>query len=246
MRRLKAAARARGEIGDAEVDGMYALFAKYYDATESAAFRADLNGKSHVIELREDGALRGFSTLALIDFKVEGVARRAIFSGDTIIDHRYWGEQTLPMAFCEFAGRVHADDPVAPLYWFLISKGYRTYRYLNVFSRNYFPHPAMLTPPEEQACMNELARARFGGAYARERGVLHFPQSRGHLRAEWAGVREAVSRRAEVRFFLERNPGYRTGDELVCITRLAPENLRSFARRAFIKGMAQLEHAGAV
>ena len=244
MRRLTAVVRARADISDAEVGGMYALFARYYEAAAPEIFRADLDAKSFVIELRDGGALRGFSTVALIDFESGGTARRAIFSGDTIIDHRYWGEQTLPVAFCAFAGTVHAAAPATPLYWFLISKGYRTYRYLGVFSKHYYPHPVEPTPADAQACLDQLACARFGDAYAPERGVLHFPQSRGHLRAEWAGVREAVCKRPEVRFFLERNPGYRTGDELVCITRLDTANLRSFARRAFIRGMNGAEHVG--
>jgi len=237
MRRLTAVVRARSDISDAEVGGMYALFARYYDAAVPSAFRADLDAKSYVIELRDGAALRGFSTVALMDFEARGVARRAIFSGDTIIDHRYWGEQTLPVAFCALAGRVHAENPAIPLYWFLVSKGYRTYRYLGIFSKRYYPNPSAPTPPEEQACLEQLAQTRFGDAYVAERGVLHFPQSRGHLRAQWAGVREAVSKRPDVRFFLERNPGYRSGDELVCITRLDAGNLRSFARRAFIRGM---------
>jgi hypothetical protein len=39
-----------------------------------------------------------------------------------------------------------------------------------------------------------------------------------------------------VRFFLERNPRYYLGEELVCLTELTSENLRSFASRAFLEG----------
>jgi hypothetical protein len=247
MQRLMAVVRARGEVGETEVSAMYTLFAQYYDAATPAAFRADLAEKSFVIELREGKTLRGFSTLVLVEFEYGGVARRAIFSGDTIIDHRYWGEQTLAVAFCRFAGMVHATAPSTPLYWLLISKGYRTFRYLAVFARHYYPNPLASTPAEEQECLDQLARERFGDAYAPERGVLHYQQSRGHLRQEWAGVRDGVSTRPDVKFFLERNPGYRLGDELVCIARLHPDNLKSFARRAFVKGMTSgesIEHAG--
>jgi hypothetical protein len=236
--------RARADIGEAEAASMYALYAQYYDGTTPQQFRADFDAKSHVIELRDDAALRGFSTIALIDFAWGGAARRAIFSGDTIIDHRYWGEQALPLAFCAFAGRVHASAPARPLYWLLISKGYRTYRYLSAFARHYYPHAGAPTPAEDQACMDALARSRFGDSYDVERGVLHFPQSRGHLKPAWAGVRDGVATRREVRYFLQRNPGYHQGDELVCITQLKPDNLRSFARRAFLRGMDEFEHDG--
>jgi len=244
MARLNANVRARDALSQREVERMFALYAKYYDGTNFAQFDADLAGKSHVIELRHGDALCGFSTIALIDFACGGMARRAIFSGDTIIDHHYWGEQVLPLAFCAYAGRVHARDPALPLYWFLISKGYRTYRYLNVFARHYYPRVDMPTPADEQACLDHLAHGRFGACYDAERGLLHFPQSRGHLKPEWAGVRDGAGVRREVRFFLERNPGYRAGDELVCIARLKPDNLRSYAHRAFLRGMDEFEYAG--
>lgn len=237
MGRLTAAVRPRAEIGSDEADRMYQLFARYYDAVSPQAFCADLDAKDCVIELRDGAELCGFSTIALIDFQCGGVEQRAIFSGDTVIDRPYWGERTLPVAFCEFAGRVYAAAPEVPLYWLLITKGYRTYRYLSLLAQRFYPHPDEPTPPEEQACMDALARLRFGDAYQPQRGILHFEESRGHLRPQWADVRESVSRRADVRFFLERNPGYRAGDELVCLTRLAADNLKSFARRAFERGM---------
>jgi hypothetical protein len=45
--------------------------------------------------------------------------------------------------------------------------------------------------------------------------------------------------RPEVRFFLAANPGYVRGDELLCLCRLAPDNLTPIARRAFEQGMRE-------
>jgi hypothetical protein len=78
-----------------------------------------------------------------------------------------------------------------------------------------------------------LARDRFGDAYDEAAGVLRFPQSLGHLRAEFADVPAAHRRLPEVAYFLERNPGYARGEELVCLCELSTGNLRPMARRAF-------------
>jgi hypothetical protein len=43
--------------------------------------------------------------------------------------------------------------------------------------------------------------------------------------------------RPDVAFFLRSNPGYVHGDELVCLTELAPHNLRPIARRVFGRGL---------
>lgn len=235
MARLEAIVRARADLDSLEVERMHRLYAAYYDAAPEDQFRGDLAAKDFIIELREGAELRGFSTLALMDF-ARG-ERRAIYSGDTIIDHRYWGEQALAHAFCAFAGRIKAAAPAVPLYWFLISKGHRTYRYLGVFARRYFPSPDEPTCPQAKAWLDELATRRFGAAYVPQLGLVRFPRSRGHLKAEWAGVRDVVRERAEARFFLERNPRYHEGDELCCLAALEVDNLRSLARKAFNEGL---------
>lgn len=214
---------------------MFALYDRYYGGGDATTFRADLDDKSHLIWLVESDRLRGFSTLATQTFRTSGHEARAVFSGDTIIDHEYWGEQALARAFCRFAGTLKAERPEQPLYWFLISKGYRTYRYLHAFAHRYFPHPHEATPPDFQACMNELARERFGSAYRADLGIVRFEPVRGYLRAPWNSVRDGLQPRPEVRHFLDRNAGYVDGDELVCLAELSESNLRSIARREFLR-----------
>jgi len=236
MARLNANVRHRSEVGREQAALMYRLYATYYEATCPRRFAEDLAAKDFVIELREAGELRGFSTLALMAFGERG-ERRALFSGDTIIDHRYWGEQALAQAFCMLAGRLRAQAPAMPLHWFLISKGHRTYRYLAAFARKYYPNPYEPTPPQAQAWIDELAAQRFGTAYLPQLGLVRFARSHGHLRPQWGAVRDTARERPEIRFFLERNPRHHQGDELCCITALDNDNLRSFARRAFIEGL---------
>jgi hypothetical protein len=237
MNRLSASVRPRSEVSAAQVERMYALYAAYYAATAPDRFAADLQAKDYVIELTECGELRGFSTLAVLDFYAAGAARRAIYSGDTIIEHRFWGEQALAQAFCRFAGTLHAADPATPLCWFLITKGHRTYRYLSVFAHDFAPHPERASSPIAAECIDVLARNRFGTAWKPELGIVRFDEgSRGHLDPKWTQPRTTLALRPEVRFFLDRNPGHARGDELCCLTELTALNLRSYARRAFLEG----------
>ena len=236
MSRIEVNVRQRRELSVIDAERMYALYMAYYAETTYERFAADLAAKDCVIELKAGGKLCGFSTLAVIEFNAGGAGRRAIYSGDTVVDRPYWGEQALAIAFCRFAGAIKAADPAIPLYWFLITKGHRTFRYLGAFSREYFPHPARPTPPLAAACIDTLARGRFGDAWKPDLGIVRFERSQGQLRAEWTEPRPSLATRPEVRFFLERNPGHAMGDELCCLTELAGANLRSYARRAFLEG----------
>ena len=223
-------------LNAAQIAQLYTLYQTYYGGTSAPLFQRDLQEKDHILILQDHAHIIGFTTLKIIHAQHQNQPIRAIFSGDTIIQHDYWGSQTLPLAWCELVGKIQAQQPHIPLYWLLIVKGDRTYRYLNVFSKQYYPNRKTPTPPEIQSLINQLARDRFGAYYQAERGIVHYPQSQGHLKAQWHN--SASNRNPEAQFFAEKNPHYQQGDELVCLTLLAADNLKSYALRGFLAGQA--------
>jgi hypothetical protein len=225
-------------LDEAEKIAMFELYARYYLETDWDLFRGDLDDKDQVVLLSDKrGRLQGFSTLAVFSFVTASGSGRAIFSGDTIVDRAYWGEQDLAFTWIRLAGRIKAQQKDVPLFWFLIVKGHRTYRYLSAFTNSYFPHWQRPTPVEVRCLMDDLARQRYGHHYDPRCGLIRFPTSRGQLKPTWANVSSSEMRRPEVSYFLERNPGYAQGDELVCLTELCEDNLRPLARRLFVQGM---------
>ena len=239
MENLFAQVLARKRLTDSDKEAMYVLYSRYYNGCDGELFRRDLKDKDYVIVLRNvAGQLCGFTTLLLMDFDSGGGRKRAIFSGDTVIHREYWGTQALALAWCRMAGTIKSEHPQLPLFWFLIVKGYRTYRYLPLFARSFYPTWRHQTPADVQTMMDDLATQRFGDAYKRELGIVRFDQSRGHLAGEWADIPSHVTKHRDVRYFLDRNPDYANGDELVCFTELDEGNLRSFALRAFREAIA--------
>jgi len=223
---------------------MYHLMTMHYDAVEYDCFTADLMEKDRLILLLDrENAIQGFTTF--MSYRVESPSThmlvQILYSGDTIIDRQHWGSQALAFEWLRQAGREKAQHPKVPLFWFLISKGPRTYRYLSTFSRDYWPHHAHPPPNDISRLMHALATQRFGTYYRPEQGLVSFPSSRGQLRREFAMVDSADRRRPEVNFFLKSNPGYVHGDELVCLTELASNNLKPLSRRIFEKGLQELK-----
>ena len=228
-------------LSEIQTAQLYALYATYYGGTSPELFQRDLQEKDQILILQDGNTPVGFTTLKIIRAEHQNQPVRAVFSGDTIIRHEYWGSQTLPLAWCELIGKIQAQQPRIPLYWLLIVKGDRTYRYLNVFSKQYYPNRKTPPPPEIQSLMNQLARERFGAHYLPERGIVHYPQSQGHLKARWHN--SAAGRNPEAQCFAEKNPHYQQGDELVCLTLLDAGNLKSFALRGFLAGQAAQQQA---
>ena len=50
---------------------------------------------------------------------------------------------------------------------------------------------------------------------------------------------ERERKRPDVAYFLQCNPGYASGDELVCLCELSTDNMRPLTRRLFVQGMGE-------
>jgi hypothetical protein len=237
MTELQGRMQRVADLGPATRSDMFALYEQYYGGTNEQLFLDDLSDKQYAVILRDDdGTLQGFSSLKVWEEIFVGQAIRVMFSGDTIVHKDHWGQQALAFTWIHFSGALKSDAPDVPLYWFLLVKGHRTYRYLKTFYRVFYPAHTRSTPPDAKALMDHLAGEKFGTFYKPETGIVHFPQSRGHLKADWAEIPEKDRRRPDVSFFLERNPGYTVGDELVCLTELSQGNQNPLAARLFVAG----------
>jgi hypothetical protein len=184
VRSLDAATRARA----------FALFQHAYEGADRARFEHDLAEKQLVILLRDrqTANLKGFSTVLLRDVRTRRGTGTLVFSGDTVIDRAYWGQKHLQVAFARLLVRLKLRSPHRPLYWFLISKGWRTYLLMaNAFERA-VPRYDVDDDSELRRLLDAQASARFGPQYDPERGVIHYTTPHERVRAGLARVFECL------------------------------------------------------
>ena len=236
--KLKAKTLSVPHLREGKVEEMWVVFHQYYDDIERERFESDLSAKSHVILLYDTGSreLQGFSTLQLISNTLEGRRFLAIYSGDTVINEAYWGQTALQRAFTLYTLKHMALNPAIPVYWFLISKGYKTYLLL---TRNYVEHWPRWeepTPPFQKAILDKLSSDKFADSWKPELGVLQFDTPQGKLKEEVAEIDQDLLRHyRDILFFTEANPGHRDGDELCCLGRVNPAFIFNFTNRTVRK-----------
>lgn len=215
---------------------MRSLMATYFENVSAEQFRTDLDEKEQVILLRDArDRIRGFSTMMRFAVPVDGQEVVGIFSGDTIIDRACWGTSLLPKLWAQLAFRWSDAVPHDRVYWLLLSAGYKTYRFLPVFFDTFYPHHDTPTPSDQQRILDALATARYPEAYDPEDGVVRFDHPT-PLRADVAPPTEQRQQNPHVAFFLESNPGYTEGDELVCLTQVLRSNLTRAGERMVTSG----------
>ncbi len=215
-----------------ERDQMYSLMNRYFCEVTRKRFEEDLAEKTWacVIHDARSGRLVGFSTLMRLEAVMNGQTVLALFSGDTIVAREHWGQQVLHRVMGQHMLDLAQRSAPTPTFWLLISSGYKTYRFLPLFCREFFPRYDAPTPSGMRLLIDELAGNKFGPEYHREAGVVRFSEP-APLRPGVAEIDQIRLRDPHVAFFAHVNPGHSMGDELVCIAELAPSNLTSAGRR---------------
>lgn len=203
---------------------MLEILATHFDHITPERFAQDLNDKNWVILILNDaGGIAGFSTLHFYRAEFEGAPIAVVYSGDTIIEREAWGSPALPRTWIDAVWQLHESQcPTLPLYWLLLTSGYRTYRFLSVFWRHFYPVHDAPTPSDLRRLLCQLASERFTTGLDLDAGVVHLGQP---LRQDLLPIPDARLHDPDIAFFLQRNPGYIRGDELLCIARLSRDNL---------------------
>lgn len=218
----------------------WTLFAAAYAGADRRRFESDFAAKQRVILLHDpaDGSLQGFSTIHVGTVAGEHSAT-VVFSGDTVIAPAYWGSKALQQAFAGVLIREKLRRPGRPLYWFLISKGYKTYLMLaRAFPRS-VPRVDRADDPQLRAILDTVAAQRFGPAYDPRSGVIRHVVPLEAVRAGLCPVDATLLADPDIAFFVARNPGRDRGDELACLAQVRLRDcVRRIVRSALHRGRA--------
>lgn len=230
--RLAGEIRPVSGLDPEEREQMFALLQRFFHGVTRPGFDRDLAEKEWAILLKDGpkGEIRGFSTLMSYDSEWARSPVRVLFSGDTIIHPDYWGETVLPRLWARLVFRLAAETPQTKTFWFLISSGYKTYRFLPVYFRKFHPSCDRPTPPAMKGLLDAVALRKFPEEYEPATGIVRLSAST-PLKKGVAEVTPARHRDPHVAFFLGANPEYGTGDELACLTEISPDNLTRAGRR---------------
>jgi hypothetical protein len=215
---------------------MYALFSTQFDGVSIEAFLKDLEEKNWVLLIHDDaGNLICFSSMLVFETRVTGRDYFFLYSGDTVVDKSTWSNSALSyywMGAADWLRRLYKKDRI---YWFLMVSGYRTYRFLPVYSELFFPRYDMPTPDDIQTVMHTIANQRFGSQYDPATGIVRLKVP-AILKNGYSGIPDNRMRDPHIAFFAQRNPGHLQGDELVCFSALSEDTMTRLGKRMWRKG----------
>lgn len=194
-------------------------------------FMRDFQEKDDVMILRKEdseGEIVGWSTLMILSLALPDQEVKGIFSGDTAVLPVYRSGTGLGIELSRYFMHVRQQFPRHQVYYILISKGWRTYKILPFFFKEFSPRYDRATPACDKAVMDAFGKLKYPHHYNSVTGVVTFSPQR--LRP---GSIDAMPMKLDThtQFFLHSNPGYLDGHELVCVARVSPDNFTSGLKR---------------
>jgi hypothetical protein len=223
-------------LSDATKKQMYALFSSQFDNISMQQFLHDLDEKDWVLLVHDDtGNLICFSSMLIINTRMDDQDITLIYSGDTVADSATWGNSALSYCWMGAIDWLRRHYDMDRVFWFLLVSGYRTYRFLPVYSQFFYPRHDEPTPDNIQALMHAIATERFNDKYDPETGIVRL-DAPAILKDEYRGIPKNRMSDPHIAFFAERNPGHVQGDELLCFAELSESKLTRLGKRMWRKG----------
>ena len=235
---LKAKVERYIALSNQDKERMYHLMTKYYDNMTWEQFLEDLSQKQNIIIMRDtiNRQIQGFSTILKIDREIDGKRIRGIFSGDTIVEKKYWGQRVLGKTFGTYCFMQKLKNPFRPFYWFLISKGYKTYLLMANNCSHHFPHFSRPTPTRVQKILDTVYGELYPNYFNKETGLIKFKYEACHLKQ---GIAEPTAKLLQqnprARFFALKNPEWQKGTELACVADMKFRTVLLYPVKSMIK-----------
>ena len=229
--RLVGSVREVRGIVEVERNQMFCLMDRYFDNVRRKSFERDLAEKEWAILLNdaETKNVRGFSTLMRIRTDIDGEPLVALYSGDTVIDHRYRGQKELQRVWLRHVFRVARLQPAVRHVWFFVTSSFRSYCLMPSLFRDCYPANACGDESQCKRRLDTLCVLRFGAAYDSNTGIVRRPDA--------TPLRFVDSRQVDTsadslfRWFTSMNPAHAAGDELACLAEIRQTNLTDNGRQ---------------
>ncbi len=220
------------DLSPGDRDQMCRLLAEYFERIDRVHFERDLAEKEWVVLVREPESrqIRGFTTLMRLETIVDGRPIMAIYSGDTIVNESVRGQAELHRVWARDVWQLAQQHAGVTVYWFLVSCGYKTYRFFPLFFRDFHPSHDRAMPSEIKRHLDALAQMKFADQYDRDSGVVRFADAT-PLRPGVADVTPQRLQDPHVAYYVAANPGHIHGHGLACLAEITPENLSRAALR---------------
>jgi hypothetical protein len=223
---VRVAVRPVTEVGPSEWAEVRDFGARYFEGD----FVANMQTKRDLVELRgADGRLLGIGTVDMFDVTHAGRTATVIHGGNAAFVDETRGQGYVHRVAFRYFLRAKRAHPRRPVYASFTTHSWRSYLSLTRSFRLCWPHRSVPLPAWEAGLYEQIGTQLDGDRFDPRTGVSRTIDRR--LRPDIAEVPAHLAGDPDVRYFIAHNPGYPSGDVILCLVPLSLPNWTAAARR---------------
>ena len=224
------------KISKNERGQMLKLMKENYKNVNKKTFLKDLDQKKWVFLLiNRQKKIVGFTTLVPYFKKIKNQKIIALFSGDTIIQSNYRGNLSLPLTWLQFVYKLSGRKKNYYFFWFMLSKGYKTYRLLPRFFKHFYPSYNKEFPKDKKNILTKFAKNKFNNNYSAKTDIF-IPNDNYFVKKGKKEIQKDLLKNPHIKFFFEKNVNFYKGHELVCFAEISKKNFNPLAKILILLG----------
>lgn len=174
----------------------------------------------NVFRSRRLGIVKGFVTMKRFHIQLQGSKAIVIYPGLGVINPTYRGQYIVERTGLKEYLAAKIRHPLTKCYFALTVLSHFGYRKIYRSVSTVWPHPIHKTPKDIQYLIDHAGEYLSApGRWDSENGIIRGFDSK-RLKRSAAALTSSRLADPIVRYFINRNPGYESGDTLLCIARL--------------------------
>jgi hypothetical protein len=207
-------------------DEIHDFGSRYFEG----AFVDNIRTKRDLVRLRGgDGRLLGIGAADVFDLTHAQRSVTVIYAGNTAFADETRGQGLVHRIGFRYFIQAKRRHPFRPVYAAFTTFSWRSYLSLTRNFTRSWPRRHERLPAWEAGLCRQVGLRLFGEQYDPAAGVVRNLDRR--LRPDIAALPDRLAADPDVRYFTTRNPGYASGDVLLCLAPLTLANWWSAARR---------------
>lgn len=208
---------------------------------ERTRFEAMLRTRSHVALVYADArrtTVVGTTSITEQLLTCDGQTVVMLYTGDVLLHPELRGRNVLQRIGLVTYLRARLRHPFRPIYWFIAAASVTAYLLLARNLRRYWPNPSESWPPDMVRLRDTFAEAVLPEYWDATHGIFRVAGIK-RFRVPPAAPSSGRAVDAHVQYFVEQNPGYRTGEALACLARLDATNWGTIIGRMLRRSLSR-------
>lgn len=222
------------QFSEAEKEAMWGIYRHYYHYTK-AYFMDRLQQQDQFVLFMRGEQLVGFTGMKIRKVKIAGKWCRLIYFGQAVLHPSARGKSLFSAAAFMLCWKYWKDLLLGRICFWCDALSYKSYLLFAKSVESYYPNYQQATPGRINTIIRYIGEAHYADSFCTQTGTVRKTQN--YVDDPTVLVSPQDLNDPDIHFYIQRNPGYQSGNGLITVAPITYKDLYLLAGRFLRKGL---------